>query len=267
VGVKYTAMQRGQGALEYLITYSWAILIMIAAVGMLYFYVVIPMSIPPNTCDFVVGVSCSNYNVAMSPSLKNTVNVSLMLQNPEYYPIKDPLMTVSINGNNYSSVCTPSFVNPGATFVCSGTVQDTFGNHLKADVYISEYNCGLSKYGEFNGTCADPPMQIYKGALYDTFSKNITMLPTSVKINPETYTLPTGSAIDMNATFDFDGVPTPDVTLNYSLNNSDARLQSGKGFTGSSGVASDKLYAQHAGTVMVTASFDGYSANAIITIS
>ena len=57
-----------------------------------------------------------------------------------------------------------------------------------------------------------------------------------------------------------------DITINYTLNNTDARLENAKGFTGSSGNATDTLYAAHAGTVKVTASFDGYSDNAIITI-
>jgi len=258
---------QGQSAIEYLITYGWAIMIIIAAVGMLYFYVVIPMSIPPNNCTFIVGVSCDNYGVGMSHASSNTVNVSMMLSNPNYYPIKDPVMVVSSQGTNYTSSCTPSFVNPGATFVCTTGVYDNFGTHLKASVYIEEYNCGLSKYGEFNGTCADPPMQIYKGALYDTFSKNITIMPTKLIVSPSTLSLPVGGAYSINATFDFAGSPTPSITINYTLNNTDARLQNSKGFTGSSGSASDMLYALHAGTVKVTASFDGYTANSIVTIS
>ncbi|MCL5680310.1 MAG: hypothetical protein M1465_03165 [Candidatus Marsarchaeota archaeon] len=258
---------RGQSAIEYLVTYGWAMMIIIAAVGMLYFYVIIPMSIPPNNCVFIVGVSCDNYGVGMSQASTNTVNVSLMLSNPNYYPIKDPVMVINSQGSNYSATCVPSFVNPGATFVCSAGVYDNFGNHLKANVYIKEYNCGLSKYGEFNGTCADPPIQIYKGAIYDTFSKNITAKPTALIVNPSTLTLAAGNAYSINSTFEFAGSPTPSVTVNYTLNNTDARLQNSKGFTGSSGVASDTLYALHTGTVKVTVSFDGYSANSIVTIS
>ncbi len=267
MGGGHISSHRGQAAIEYLITYGWAILIIVAALGMLYFYVGVPMSIQPNTCDFVVGVSCSNYNVAMVSGSKSTANVSLMMENPQYYPIKDPVMTVSISGKNYTAACSPAFVNPGATFVCASNILDNFGSHLKANVYISEYNCGLSKYGEFNGTCADPPMQIYKGLLYDTFNKNITVLPTRIAVVPQTQTLAVGSDEYVNSSFDFVGVPTPSVTLNYTLNNTDARFQNGKGFTGSSEVASDRLYALHSGTVEVTVSYDGYSANAIITIS
>jgi len=143
---------KGQNAVENLVTYGWAILIIIAAVGMLYFYLIVPMTIPPNECDFVVGVSCVNYNVAMNPGSKSSVNVSLMLQNPEYYPIEDPVMVVGIGPSNYSSSCSPYFVNPGASFICSVQVPGTFGSHMKANVYVEEYNCGLSKYGEVNGT-------------------------------------------------------------------------------------------------------------------
>jgi len=267
VGGGHGPSYKGQSALEYLITYGWAILIIVAAVGMLYFYLIVPMSVPPNNCDFIVGVSCSNYNVAISPASKNTANVSLMLENPEYYPIEDPVMVVGVGASNYSSTCSPSFVNPGATYVCSAQMPDSFGNHLKANVYIKEYNCGLSKYGEFNGTCADPRMQIYKGAIYDTFDQNITVRPTKMEISPTSTTVAVGQDYSINSTFYFAGVPTHDITINYTLNNTDARLENAKGFTGSSGNATDTIYAAHAGTVKVTASFDGYSANAIITIS
>ncbi len=267
VGGGHKPNYKGQGALEYLITYGWAMLIIIAAVGMLYFYLIVPMSVPPNNCDFIVGVTCSNYNVAMSPSLKNTASVNLMLENPEYYPIENPVMVVGVGASNYSSACSPSFVNPGATYICSAQVPDSFGSHLRANVYIEEYNCGLSKYGEFNGTCADPPMQIYKGELYDTFDQNRAVAPTRMGISPATATFAAGQDYSINSTFYFAGVPTHGITINYTLNNTDARLENAKGFTGSSGEATDTIYAAHAGTVKVTASFDGYSANAIITIS
>ena len=267
VGGGHKPNYKGQGALEYLITYGWAMLIIIAAVGMLYFYLIVPMSVPPNNCDFIVGVTCSNYNVAMSPSLKNTASVNLMLENPEYYPIENPVMVVGVGASNYSSACSPSFVNPGATYICSAQVPDSFGSHLRANVYIEEYNCGLSKYGEFNGTCADPPMQIYKGELYDTFDQNRAVAPTRMGISPATATFAAGQDYSINSTFYFVGVPTHGITINYTLNNTDARLENAKGFTGSSGEATDTIYAAHAGTVKVTASFDGYSANAIITIS
>ena len=41
---------KGQSALEYLITYGWAILIIAVVVSLLYFFVAVPSSVVPNSC-------------------------------------------------------------------------------------------------------------------------------------------------------------------------------------------------------------------------
>jgi len=52
--------RKGQAALEFIITYGWAILVVIAAIGALtYFGVLNPMRWIPDKCDFQAGLTCT----------------------------------------------------------------------------------------------------------------------------------------------------------------------------------------------------------------
>ena len=54
--------KRGQAALEFLMTYSWAILVVIIVIGALaYFGVLNPSNLIPSTCTVSAGLSCDDY--------------------------------------------------------------------------------------------------------------------------------------------------------------------------------------------------------------
>lgn len=57
-------MKRGQSAMEFLMTYGWAILVVLIAVGTLaYFGVLNPGAQVPETCIFFPGINCEDYKV------------------------------------------------------------------------------------------------------------------------------------------------------------------------------------------------------------
>ena len=258
----------GQSSLEYLVTYGWALLIVVAATGLLYFYVLVPANLPSNTCTFIVGVQCDSYYVGINPANHSAVRIGMLASNPEYYPIKDPVMVISLGSTNFTSSCTPQYVSPGETFICNVSVPDSFGKSLRSNVYIEDYNCGLSKYGEFNGTCADPPLQVYKGVLDYAVTPGVQAGKTGVAISPGYVAVSANGAQDpLNVSFYFMGSRANDVTLNLTLNNSIAKLESSNTFTGSTGVASDYIYSTHPGEVMVTAHYDGYSNSTVVTFT
>ena len=54
--------KRGQAALEFLMTYGWAILIVLIAIGALaYFGVLNPARLLPKSCTIVPGLSCDDF--------------------------------------------------------------------------------------------------------------------------------------------------------------------------------------------------------------
>jgi hypothetical protein len=56
--------RRGQAALEFLMTYSWAILVVIIVIGALaYFGVLDPTNLIPQSCKLEAGFSCADYRL------------------------------------------------------------------------------------------------------------------------------------------------------------------------------------------------------------
>ena len=69
--------KRGQAALEFLMTYGWAILVVLVVIGALaYFGVLNPSILLPEKCTLTTGLSCKDHRIDSS-----TGNVSLSLEN------------------------------------------------------------------------------------------------------------------------------------------------------------------------------------------
>ena len=59
--------KKGQAAMEFLMTYGWAILVVLVVIGALsYFGVLSPSTLLPEKCTFPVSVSCSDHQVTAS---------------------------------------------------------------------------------------------------------------------------------------------------------------------------------------------------------
>jgi hypothetical protein len=60
-------MRKGQTAMEYLMTYGWAILIIMVVLGVLYYLGVLnPSQLTPSQCAFPPGFSCTTYKLKSS---------------------------------------------------------------------------------------------------------------------------------------------------------------------------------------------------------
>ncbi len=56
--------KKGQAAMEFLMTYGWAILVVLVVIGALsYFGVLSPSTLLPEKCTFPVSISCTDYSV------------------------------------------------------------------------------------------------------------------------------------------------------------------------------------------------------------
>ena len=68
-------LRKGQAAMEFLMTYGWAILVVLVVIGALsYFGVLSPSTLLPEKCTFPVSISCTDFTVT-------TGTVSINLQN------------------------------------------------------------------------------------------------------------------------------------------------------------------------------------------
>lgn len=88
--------RKGQAAMEFLMTYGWAILVVLVAIGALaYFGVLSPSRFLPSSCQFQSGVSCDSYKVA-------TNGIRIVLRNGLGNDMTN--VTIGVSGCGNSSV-------------------------------------------------------------------------------------------------------------------------------------------------------------------
>lgn len=126
--MKAKLQRLSQAALEFLMTYGWAILAVIAAILTLaYFGVLSPDKFLPSKCALPAGLACLDYNV-------ENYKIVLVLQNTQGEPITIDAITVSGNGQQ-----------------CSDNQTIYVNNEAKAIITISECNNG-AEGSKFDGT-------------------------------------------------------------------------------------------------------------------
>lgn len=70
--------KRGQAAMEFLMTYGWAILVVLVVIGALaYFGVLNPQSFLPKKCQFSTGLVCADHVLYETKGLKISINNGL----------------------------------------------------------------------------------------------------------------------------------------------------------------------------------------------
>jgi hypothetical protein len=101
--------KKGQAAMEFLMTYGWAILVVLIVIGALaYFGVLNPQSLVADRCALTVGVQCVDYKISQGGSL-------ISIQNGLGYDIVVNRVNISSTGS----------LTTGCTWVAGGvTVID-----------------------------------------------------------------------------------------------------------------------------------------------
>jgi len=139
--------KKGQAAMEFLMTYGWAILVVLIAIGALaYFGVLNPGRFLPSSCTIMPGVSCEDFQ-----AIDSTETVSLTMRNGigdditnVTVLINQPDSNVTICDLSCSTGCTSTNTMPDgqlATWTASdctaGTGVGTQGSKFKADVLFT----------------------------------------------------------------------------------------------------------------------------------
>ena len=106
--------KKGQAAMEFLMTYGWAILVVLAAIGALaYFGVLSPDRFLPEKCTLPSGVACLDFTG--SPS-----TVTLVIQNSAGFDMQN--VSVYVNSTTANFGCTDA----GADGTLTDGEKDTF---------------------------------------------------------------------------------------------------------------------------------------------
>ena len=107
--VKIFASKKGQAALEYMITYSWAFLVIIASVGALsYFGILSPSKYIPESCNFGEQLKCVDYYMDDSGVIVirflNNFEEDINLTNMKGPTLAEPMSITSLESGEITKV-------------------------------------------------------------------------------------------------------------------------------------------------------------------
>ncbi len=154
-----SSKKRLQSATEYLITYSWALLIIAVVIVLLYLYIAVPSRVVPSSCVFVTGAQCVDIVVGTNITTHAT-KLALFLVNTQTFPILKPTLFASFSGQNTSEYsCGPSYVLAGGAVICIINVpkNTTLGQFLTGSLYLKANYCGLVPNSSSTSACASTP--------------------------------------------------------------------------------------------------------------
>ena len=133
---------KAQSAMEYLMTYSWSMLIIVVVLSVMFILLQSPSTFAPATCAFTGGAYCQD--VVFGSNSANTLAV-LLLTNSQSYPITNPQLMVNYSGSQYVVSCIPSnLVLEGGAIICSVPISASgipLGSLASGKLLLSEVPC------------------------------------------------------------------------------------------------------------------------------
>jgi len=139
--------KKGQAALEFLMTYGWAILAAVIVIGALaYFGVFSPGQYAPETCTLTAPLGCDEYNV-------QTTGPNLVIRNGRGESID--ILNVNVEGcGDYEPADTT--VPNGQTLTASPDCALTEGSRFRGDItvtyQITDGTLNQTSTGQISGT-------------------------------------------------------------------------------------------------------------------
>ena len=120
-------MRNGQAAMEFLMTYGWALLVVLAAIGALaYFGILAPDKFLPEKCTLIPGMACLDFKVTSSEA---TVLISNSLG-------RDITVTRVAVGNCSESFTQEMSNGEQVQFSMTGCDNGESGSRFKEDITI-----------------------------------------------------------------------------------------------------------------------------------
>lgn len=249
----------GQTSIEYLATYGWALLIITVAVSLLYILILAPSISAPVLCTFNSGATC--HDIVLGSNSVAAVT-ALVISNSQPYPISNPTFVINSNGQgNVTGTCSPSFVLPGGSMVCSATLPSAYsqGAYVTSAIYVKAKVCAT---GTSVSTCGGGTTQTLSGSASTHVQQPLTYPLITISLAVQNSTQGANGALDpLTVTVMLSGHPYEGASVNLTENQSFPQISSLKVNTDSNGNAVSYISSQTAGTVLVYANFSGFSAN------
>ncbi|MGC8587321.1 MAG: Ig-like domain-containing protein, partial [Candidatus Micrarchaeia archaeon] len=251
--------------LEYMLTYSWALLIVAIIIAILYLFIYVPSVVVPAKCTMSFGAYCQDL-VFGSNTVSSTV--AIMLTNTQSYPIINPSLYMNVsNIGQITGTCKPNFVAPGGAIICSVSIPQraiSSGTFVSGDLYLQATPCPSGNAA----SCASQPKQTYKGNFNTHVSPLLTSTTIDVSLNAASLSeAASGVGDKLTATVRMLGYPITGATVNFTANQSFVSIKPNPTTTDSNGNAFSYASSTQTGNVKITATFAGSSANVIINFT
>ena len=135
---------KSQAAMEFLMTYGWAILVVLVAIGALaYFGVLSPDKFLPAKCQLPAGIACTDFKIDSSAS-----TIDVVLRNGLGFDTTG--VTVAVTGCTTSS--SASLNNDQQIIFQATDCSLTSGSKFSGDVNVSYTNADTSLTHKVQGT-------------------------------------------------------------------------------------------------------------------
>ena len=142
-------MKRGQAAMEFLMTYGWAILVVLIAIGALaYFGVINPERFLPSSCTLAPGLACEEWKVSgttVTLKIRNGMGSDLTINN-----IALDVSTPSGITATYNNDCTS--ITAGATCTATFGLSSTGTGKFQATINVDYKKSGEELNHTITGT-------------------------------------------------------------------------------------------------------------------
>ena len=161
--------RKGQSAMEYLMTYGWAILVIIIVIAVLFYIGVLnPRNVTPSTCTFPPGISCASYKLIEGSNPLKSGNLELTLGQALGHPISITGLVCTQETGAPSNWDVSGFNTSSPIPIPIGEARKVSGSDVNQQIYCLDSN----------GNRVQPPQsqlgEFYKGKLWIRYSETDT---------------------------------------------------------------------------------------------
>ena len=264
--MRTTRQLRLQAAVDYLVTYGWAIIVISISLAFIYFYLQGQVLSLPSRCSLGTEVICTDLALGSNTATATTA-MQIVLVNGQQYSVENAIATVNISGyGDYSPICSPFYVLPGGKVICSVTGLPSMHINSGASGYILFNESVCTTIG--TTSCSKYFRESFNGTYGTTVSPSVPSVSCTMTANALQPTATAGTSITMDANVLLSGSPVQGITVGFVSSSSHSSFSQNYALSNPNGTASVSVTDPQAESVTITVnSLTGCTATNTITFT
>ncbi|MHB1830179.1 MAG: Ig-like domain-containing protein [Candidatus Micrarchaeaceae archaeon] len=255
-----------QAAMEFMITYGWALVIIAIAIGIFAYFLSIPQTLVPPRCYFPYGITCRGIIIGSNTLASNSIN--FVIVNSQQYNLVGPTYgTLNILGYGSATAgCSPANIIGGGVILCSTSLskQIPISTAISGTIAFSSSICLL---GSMQNCQSSRPIT-YTGNFSGYAGGTSNSLPVNIILDEAANTVGTGTPILFTAQVTILGMPAGSASVSFTTNSpSYATISPLYALTDHNGNTTSYFSSYETGSYNVIASFAGQSASNVISVT